>query len=194
MIDYIKGELTEITPAYAVVENNGIGYMINISLVTYSGLQDKKQCKIYIYESIREDAHILFGFLERDERNLFLLLISVSGVGASTARVILSSLSAGELQDAIASGNVSALKNVKGIGLKTAQRIIVDLKDKVGKVGQSSDIPSLVVDNSIKSEAVSALVMLGFQQAASNKTVDKLLAENPALSVEKLIKAALQML
>jgi Holliday junction DNA helicase RuvA len=195
MIEYIKGEIVDLSPTYAVVEAGGIGYMVNISLITYSEMMNQKSMRLYIYESIREDAHTLFGFLSKDERELFLLLISVSGVGASTARMILSSYSASELQDIIASGNVNALKNVKGIGLKSAQRIIVDLKDKVGKVVASGEnIQILSTNNEKREEAVAALVMLGFQQAHSAKAVEKLLRDEPDLVVAKLIKKALQML
>ena len=131
MIEYIKGELTEVTPAYAVVEAHGVGYGMNISLNTYSGIQNKKDVKLYVFESIREDAHVLFGFANRQEREMFLLLITVSGVGANTARMILSAMSPAELCNVIATGNEKLLKTVKGIGLRTAQRIIVDLKDKL---------------------------------------------------------------
>lgn len=193
MIEYIKGELVDLTPTCAIVETNGIGYSINISLVTYSELSGHKQCKLYVYEAIREDAHVLYGFTTQSERTLFLQLISVSGVGANTARMIMSSLSASELQEAIATENSALLKNVKGIGLKTAQRIIIDLRDKVNKstIGTST---SSVLGKSVTSEAVSALVMLGFQQSASQKVVEKLAKDEPAVSLEQLIKKALQML
>ena len=195
MIEYIRGELVELAPTYAVVEANGVGYMMNISLVCYSELSGKSSCKLLVYEAIREDAHVLYGFVSRSERDLFLLLISVSGVGANTARVILSSLSPSELQEAIMTGNVSLLKSVKGIGLKSAERIIVDLKDKVGKLGEVDGLPSVTVqDSGVKNEAVSALIMLGFQQSASSKVVDKLLRGDSGLSVEKIIKEALRML
>lgn len=193
MIEYIKGDLVELTPTSAVVETNGIGYFINISLVTYSELNGHKQCKLYVYEAIREDAYVLYGFTTEEERALFLQLISVSGVGVSTARMIMSSLSAAELQEAIATENSAMLKNVKGIGLKTAQRIIVDLRDKVGKTALTSNIAS-VSSRGVVSEAVSALVMLGFQQSAAQKVVDKLATQNPGLSLEQLVKKALQML
>lgn len=195
MIEYIKGEITDITPAYAVVETYGVGYMVNISLTTYSEIKEQATARLYIYEALREDAHTLYGFLSREERDLFLLLISVSGVGAGTARMILSSFSVAELQEVIATGNANALKNVKGIGLKSAQRIIVDLKDKVGKASAGA-VPTGVAaaQESKKEEAVAALVMLGFQQSQSSKAVDKLLKEDPSLEVAKLIKKALQML
>lgn len=198
MIDYIKGELTEINPAYAVVEAGGIGYDVQITLTTYTAIQQQTSIKLYIYESIREDAHVLYGFLTPGERQLFLLLISVSGIGANTARMIMSSYSAQEIQDMIATGNVRALNSIKGIGSKTAQRIIVDLKDKIVKLGivspgqaANSVAPA---DSAVKEEAVAALVMLGFPAAASQKTVDKILKEQPDIRVELLIKLALKMM
>ena len=193
MIDYIKGEIAEISPAHVSLECGNIGYFVNISLNTYSALADKTSCKLYIYEAIREDAHLLFGFLDKHERQLFLHLISVSGVGANTARMILSSFSAAELEDGIASGNVAMLKSVKGIGAKTAERVIVDLRDKVGKVSES-DILTAKKDSGAKAEAVSALVMLGFNQSAAGKVVTKLANENPTLAVEQIIKQALKLL
>jgi len=193
MFDYIKGEIIELSPAHVVVEAGSIGYHINISLITFSELNGATSAKLFIYEAIREDAHLLFGFLTKEERALFLLLISVSGVGANTARVILSSLSPAELQSAIISGNVSVLKSVKGIGGKTAERIIVDLKDKVMKV-EVSDKSGVVIDNLIKNEAVAALVMLGFAQMPAQKAVSKVLEINPALKIEQVIKQALKLL
>ena len=196
MIEYIKGEITDLTPTYCVLETNGIGYMLNISLVTYQELQGQSATRLYVYENIREDAHVLYGFLTKEERELFLLLISVSGVGAATARMILSSFTAIELQEVIATGNVNAIKSVKGIGLKSAQRIIVDLKDKVQTIG-GSDAPTLNLatgSNENMEEAVAALVALGFQRAASVKVVEKLLKEDAAMSVAKIIKRALAMI
>lgn len=193
MIEYIKGDLVELTPTHAVLDVQGVGYLMHISLVSYGALTDKKSCLLWVYEAIREDAHVLYGFVEKAERALFLLLISVSGVGANTARMILSSLTAEELQIAISSGNVGVLKNVKGIGLKTAQRIMVDLKDKVDKVESSGELADVNVGSETKQEAVSALVMLGFQQSASLKVVEKLLKEDSSMALEKVIKRALQM-
>jgi len=141
MIDYIKGKITELTPTSAIIETGGIGYFTHISLSTYSLLENKDTAQIYVYEAIREDAHLLFGFFTKEEREMFLLLISVSGIGANTARMILSSLSVPELQQAIAQDNATILKNVKGIGLKTAQRLIIDLKDKIGRL--TGDIKSI---------------------------------------------------
>lgn len=196
MIDYIKGEITELTPATVVVETGGIGYCIHISLPTFSALNGLKQTKIFVYEVIREDAHLLFGFMNQSERQLFLLLISVSGIGANTARMIMSSYSAQEIQEMIATGNVTALNAIKGIGTKTAQRIIIDLKDKIMKVAGTNNTGSnaLAINNPIKEEAVSALVMLGFAATASQKAVEQILKNDATLRVEQLIKMALKML
>lgn len=196
MIDYIKGEITNLTPTYCVLETCGMGYMLNISLVTFSELQNLSSARLFVYENIREDAHTLYGFFEEEERNIFLLLISVSGIGANTARMIQSSFSPAELKEAISTGNVNAIKSVKGIGLKSAQRIIVDLKDKVNKSNEGGDLPLIEVaaNNEKIHEAVAALVMLGFQQQASQKTVDKIVKEEPQLEVAKIIKKALSMI
>ncbi|MDR1632706.1 MAG: Holliday junction branch migration protein RuvA [Dysgonamonadaceae bacterium] len=193
MLDYIKGEIAELTPASVVVETGGIGYLAHISLNTYSAIGSLKTCKLFVYESIREDAHQLFGFLEKRERELFLHLISVSGVGANTARMVLSSIAVYELESIITSGNVNALKAVKGIGNKTAERIIIDLKDKV-KISGTTVAASNVVLSEAAREAVSALTMLGFNQLASQKIVNKIYSEKPALNVEDIIKNALKML
>ena len=196
MIDYIKGEITNLTPTYCVLETCGVGYMLNISLVTFSELQNLSSARLFVYENIREDAHTLYGFFEEEERNIFLLLISVSGIGANTARMIQSSFSPAELKEAISTGNVNAIRSVKGIGLKSAQRIIVDLKDKVNKSNEGGDLPLIEVaaNNEKIHEAVAALVMLGFQQQASQKTVDKIVKEEPQLEVAKIIKKALSMI
>ena len=198
MIEYLRGELAEITPALAVIDCNGIGYGIHISLNTYSAIQGKKSVKLYIYEAIREDAHVLFGFSTKQERELFLLLISVSGIGGNTARMILSALSPSELCNVISSGNEKLLKGVKGIGLKTAQRIIVDLKDKIASTGMetiSGSVATLSPANSeVHDEAIAALTMLGFAQAPSQKVVTAILKEEPDLTVEKVIKLALKRL
>lgn len=196
MIDYIKGEIAELTPAYVVLETGGIGYLVHITLPTFSFLGEHTSAKLFIYEAIREDAHVLYGFRLQSERHLFLLLISVSGIGANTARMIMSSYSAEEIQEMIASGNVSALNAIKGIGTKIAQRIIVDLKDKIVKGTGGTEIPGLAASahSAHKEEAVAALVMLGFAAAASQKTVDKIVKEQPALKVEQLIKLALKMM
>lgn len=197
MIDYIKGEIAELTPATVIIETAGVGYCIHISLPTFSVLQGRKEAKLFVYEVIREDAHLLYGFTNQAERQLFLLLISVSGVGANTARMIMSSYSASEIQEMIATGNVTALNAIKGIGAKTAQRIIVDLKDKIMKVaGMESNEQLLFATaaNPVKDEAVSALVMLGFAANASQKVIDSILKKEPTLKVEQLIKLALKML
>ena len=198
MIEYIKGEISDLTPTYCVLETNGIGYMLNISLVTYQELQGQSAARLYVYENIREDAHVLYGFLTKAERELFLLLISVSGVGAATARMILSSFTVAELQEIIATGNVNAIKSVKGIGLKSAQRIIVDLKDKVelGVRGEELGVGNVLLssNNENMEEAVAALVALGFQKAASVKVVEKLMKEDVSMAVGKIVKRALSMM
>lgn len=197
MIDYIKGTIAELNPAVCVIENGGMGYAVNISLTSYQALQGANEVKLFIYESIREDAFVLYGFMTKEEREIFLLLISVSGVGAGTARMILSNFSVDELVSAIAGGNVRAIKEVKGIGAKTAERIIVDLKDKVAKVG-AVDLTSVgtckAARNEKREEAVAALVALGFQQAQSAKIVDRVLKENGDLSVGAIIKISLKAL
>ena len=196
MIDYIKGEITELTPACVVLETAGVGYFIHITLPTFSYLGELTSAKLFVYEAIREDAHVLYGFRLQSERQLFLLLISVSGIGANTARMIMSSYSAQEIQEMIASGNVTALNAIKGIGTKTAQRIIVDLKDKIVKGTGGSEFPDFVTNqhSEQREEAVSALVMLGFASAASQKTVERIIKEQPGLKVEQLIKLALKMM
>lgn len=196
MIEYIKGEIVELTPAQMILECGGIGYELNISLTTYSAFNGKKTGKLFVYEVIREDAHLLFGFAERIERELFLLLTSVSGVGPNTARMILSSLPPKELVEAIASKNEAALTAVKGIGLKTAQRILVDLKNKVKSVEGlvPVDVVAAPSNGAVAEEAVAALVMLGFQKAASQKAVTSILKGSPAMAVEQVIKTALRML
>lgn len=197
MIEYIKGSIAELTPAMAVVDCNGLGYGINISLNTYSAIQGKSSCKLYIYEAIREDAHILYGFFDKQERELFLLLISVSGIGGNTARMILSALSPSELCNVISSENATMLKAVKGIGLKTAQRIIVDLKDKIKTGAVSSDSGlgiTPIMGNPVQEEAVAALTMLGFAPAPSQKVVMAILQEYPDMAVANVIKLALKRL
>lgn len=196
MIEYIKGEIVELTPARMILECGGIGYELNISLTTYSAFNGKTTGKLFVYEVIREDAHLLFGFAERIERELFLLLTSVSGVGPNTARMILSSLPPKELVEAIASKNEAALTAVKGIGLKTAQRILVDLKNKVKSVEGLApvDVVAAPSNGAVAEEAVAALVMLGFQKAASQKAVTSILKGSPAMAVEQVIKTALRML
>ena len=191
MIDYIKGPITRITPAFVVVETGGVGYFLNISLNTFSKLENKTEYKVLVQEVIREDAHLLFGFADEEEREIFRLLISVTGVGASTARMVLSSLHPGEIERAITTSDVNVLKRVKGIGLKTAQRIIVDLRDKVGKSSSASEIFS-ISDNTNREEALSALVMLGFARSAVIKVLDKITREETNLTVEDMIRKALK--
>ena len=199
MIEYLKGEIAELTPAMAVIDCNGVGYAANISLNTYSAIQGKKACKLYIYEAIREDAYALYGFADRQERELFLLLISVSGIGGNTARMILSALSPNELINVIGSENANLLKTVKGIGLKTAQRIIVDLKDKIktGAVASAAGLDAatnMPASTELMDEAVAALTMLGFAQGPSQKVVLAILKEEPSAPVEQVIKLALKRL
>ncbi|MBP8945077.1 MAG: Holliday junction branch migration protein RuvA [Paludibacteraceae bacterium] len=196
MIDYIKGEITELTPAYVVIETGGIGYFINIALPVFSLLSGKNSAKLYIYEVIREDAYLLYGFSTKDERQLFLLLISVSGIGANTARMVMSSYSVEELQGIIASENDSALSSIKGIGTKTAQRIIVDLKDKILKITSNKEnLPAFKDTTSqIKEEAIAALVMLGFSAAVSQKAIDSILKKQSVANVEDLIKQVLKII
>ena len=200
MIEYLKGELAELSPATAVIECNGVGYAANISLNTYSAIQGKGSCKLYIYEAIREDAYILYGFADKQEREIFLLLISVSGIGGNTARMILSALSPSELVNVISTENANLLKTVKGIGLKTAQRIIVDLKDKIKTTGASTSAGGMVTslpsaaNAEVHEEAVAALTMLGFAAAPSQKVVMAILKEEPDAPVEKVIKLALKRL
>ena len=211
MIEYIKGNLADLTPTYAVIEAAGVGYAINIALPSYSALVGKEntETKLFVTEIIREDTHDLFGFFTRGERELFLMLMTVSGIGANTARMIMSAYTAAEIRQIIATGNARALSQVKGLGPKTAQRIIVDLKDKVLKVALGADTQSgsgsfsaadaavqsgAELCSEVKQEAVSALTMLGFAAAASGKVVDKILGAEPDASVEKVIKQALKML
>lgn len=197
MIEYIKGELTELTPALATVEAAGVGYGLNISLNTYTAIQGRKEVRLYVYEAIREDAHVLYGFADKKERELFVLLISVSGVGTNTARMVLSSMSPAELCNSISTGNERLIKTIKGIGLKTAQRIIVDLRDKIVALGIAEEIPAggmiqAPVNNEVKDEAVSALTMLGFSPAPTQKVVVQILQEQPDAPVETVVKLALK--
>lgn len=193
MIDYIRGTVAELNPACVVIECNNIGYSINISLNTYAALERGSEFRILVHEAIREDAHLLFGFADEEERDLFRLLITVSGVGANTARMILSSFKPADLSQAIAEANVNILKSIKGIGLKTAQRIIVDLKDKIGKHAGSGEIIAFS-DNTAREESLSALVMLGFARSSASKAVDTLLKENRSMTVEEIVRRALKLL
>lgn len=201
MIDYIKGELAELTPVQAVVEAYGVGYAMNISLNTYEAIQGKKDVKLYVHESLvtggRDDSYTFFGFASKQERDLYRLLITVSGVGANTARMILSSASPAELANAISTGNERLLKGVKGIGLKTAQRIIVDLKDKILSLGIAQEVSagtdaSSTIPVDVRDEAVAALTMLGFSPAPTAKVVTAILTDDASLTVEQVVKLALK--
>ncbi|WP_319231593.1 Holliday junction branch migration protein RuvA [Draconibacterium orientale] len=193
MYEFIKGNIAEISATHVVVETSGVGYFVHISLNTYSALNGKKEVKVYLHQVVREDAHTLYGFATTTERELFRNLISVNGVGASTANMMLSSLNPDELKAAVTTENVAVLKAVKGIGAKTAQRIIIDLKDKLGKIPDSGQILA-VADNTIRNESLSALVMLGFAKKDAEKTVTKILQEQPDANVESVIKQALKRL
>jgi Holliday junction DNA helicase, RuvA subunit len=197
MYEFIQGKVSGLTPAYAVIQTGGFGYFIHISLNSYSQITNSQKenssagIKLFLHQVVREDAHLLFGFFTEREREIFRHLISVSGIGANTARMMLSSLNPLELQKAIAGGEVNVLKGVKGIGLKTAQRIIIDLKDKIG-MDSSVDENFMLANNTIKEEALSALVTLGFSKSVVEKLVDKLLAIKPDMAVEELIKQTLK--
>ncbi len=198
MIEYLKGTLTDLTPALAIVECHGVGYGVNISLNTFSAIQGKQDVRLWISESIREDAYQLWGFSTKAERELFLLLTSVSGIGASTGRMILSSMTVSELAGIISEGNEKMLKSVKGVGPKAAQRIIVDLRDKIGSLGIDAAAPQMAaapaVNKEVMDEAVAALTMLGFSPAPAHKVVQKILVDEPEAPVERVIKLALKML
>ena len=191
MISHINGRLIEKTPTYAVIECNGVGYKLNISLNTYSKIGTEENCKLFTEFIVREDAQLLYGFTDAAEKRLFQLLISVSGVGPATALLVLSSADAEEIQQAILSGNAAWFKGVKGIGPKSAQRIIIDLKDKISKENISSD-NSFNLDNTVKEESLSALVNLGFNKNQAEKVVLKILKENPTFKLEDIIKQALK--
>lgn len=197
MIDFVTGKLCEISPTRVVVDNNGIGYAMEISLQTYDLLKEKKEAVVYVLSQVnqREGTSIDYGFANKVERELFKLITSVSGIGASSARMILSSLSAGELREAILSENVNTLKSIKGIGLKSAQRMILELKDKIVKgEGASNDLLFASQNNEILEEASSALMMLGFNKANIQKAIQNIIKANPNASVEQIIKSALKML
>jgi Holliday junction DNA helicase RuvA len=193
MYEYIRGKIIECNPAHVVIEAGEIGYFINISLNTYSKINGKKEGLLFLHQTIREDAHLLYGFFDKNERGLFRNLISVNGVGSSTAIMMLSSLSPDEIASAVTTENVAVLKGVKGIGIKTAQRIIIDLKDKLGKLFETDQILPLS-DNTILNESLSALVMLGFGKKEAEKVVTKILKEQPLSTVEGVIKLALKRL
>ena len=191
MITHIRGKLVEKNPTYVVIEANGIGYWLNISLNTFSELPDEEAVFLYTFLSVREDAHTLFGFISKIEREIFKLLISVSGVGPSIARTMISSMTTDEIQHAIASGNVALIQSVKGIGTKTAQRVLVDLKDKISKTYGIDEV-SISESNTNRNEALTALEVLGFNKKQSEKVIDKILLADKTLSVEGIIKTALK--
>lgn len=196
MIEFIQGKIEELTPTQAIIlTSGGVGYDLNISVYTYSAIQGKENTRLYVYEAIREDAYILYGFSSKQERELFLMLVSVPGIGGASARMILSSFSPSELIGIISSGNDSLLKKVKGIGAKTAQRIIVDLHDKIAKTGSDEmhlDLQSGIQTGQVATEAITALVTLGFQQTASQKVVQAILKDTGSLTVEEVIREALK--
>ena len=193
MLEFIKGQINEITPAYVVIENMNNGYFVNISLNTYTLISEKKECMLFIHEIVREDAYMFYGFAEKKEREIFRNLLSVSGVGANTACMMLSSLSPAELQNAIVNGEVNKLKTIKGIGAKSAQRIIIDLKDKLEKERVDEQIGTSE-DNTIKEEALAALVTLGFPKKNVENVLETLIHTEPDLNVEELVKKALKKL
>lgn len=190
MFEYIKGKIDQLSPTNVVLENGDIGYLMHISINTYTQLNQAKEAKLFIHQIIREDAHLFYGFFSREERDIFRLLISVSGIGANTARMILSALSPNETVEAITTGNVVILKGIKGIGAKTAQRVIVDLRDKVGKTAEKSEIFD-ISSNRIKEESLSALATLGFTKSSVTKIVEGIISKNPEISVEELLREAL---
>ncbi len=193
MYEFIRGRIEGLNPAIAVVETGGIGFFINISLNTYIKIKGEKEVYLLLHQVVREDAHILFGFAENRERDLFRNLISVNGVGAGTAIMMLSSLNPDEIAEAVAAGNADLLKTIKGIGIKTAQRIIIDLKDKLGKISGNAQI-LISTDNTLQNESLSALVMLGFTKKDAEKVVAKIIRDNPDATVEGVVKSALKRL
>lgn len=194
MYSFISGKVAERNPAYVVIDNHGVGYLINITLNTYTSVGEQEEVKLYVHLAVREDAHVLYGFYTEEERSLFLQLITVSGVGCNTARLILSSLTVKETVEAIATNNIKMIQGVKGIGAKTAQRIIVDLHDKVSKLNISDGEKTPVMYNTLKEEALSALMVLGFNKTNVEKTLDKLMSQMNNPNVEQLIKEALRLL
>lgn len=197
MIDYISGSVAELTPTRVVIDNSGIGYGIEISLQTYEKMEGCEKAKVYIFESInqRDSTEVMYGFASKDERELFELIIGVSGIGASSARMILSSMSADELREAIVAENVAKIKTIKGIGLKSAQRMVLELKDKIVKgEGASNEVLLQPEKNDAVEEATSALMMLGFTKPNINKAMQSILKSNPNAKVEEIIKIALKML
>ena len=194
MYSFISGKVADKNPAYIIIDNQGIGYLINITLNTFTAIGEQSEVKLYVHLAVREDAHVLYGFYTEEERSLFLQLITVSGVGCNTARLILSSLTVKETIEAISSNNTRAIQSVKGIGAKTAQRIIVDLHDKVAKLNISEGEKTPLGYNTLKEEALSALMILGFSRTSIEKTLDKLLLQMECPNVEQLIKESLRLL
>ncbi len=192
MYEYISGKVAELAPTYAVIEAAGVGYYINISLQTFSSLEHCAEARLYVHFVVREDAQTLYGFAAKEERELFRALISVSGVGGNTARTILSTYSPSELRNIIATENAVLLKNVKGLGLKTAQKIIVELSGKMAVMGQSVSAAPSSAASGIYDEAMAALTMLGFQRAASDKVLKAILKESPSIAVEEAVRQALR--
>lgn len=193
MYEFIEGKISELAPAYTVINCNGIGFYVNISLNTYSAMQEQSNACLYIHQVIKDDSHTLFGFFDKNERIIFRLLISVSGIGSNTARMMLSSLSPLEIETAILSEDIALIKSIKGIGLKTAQRVIIELKDKIGKSNESGEVLP-IANNSIKQEALSALIALGFAKKNIEKTLDKIVKTEPNIKIEDLVKKALKMM
>lgn len=193
MYNYISGKIAEATPSYVVIDNNGIGYLLEISLNTYTQIKDLTEVKLLVHYVVREDAHLLYGFFDEQERSLFRNLINVNGVGVSTARVMLSTLNTQELTNAIVSENVKMVQSIKGIGPKTAQRIVLELHDKL-TIDEQLQTNAVVQSNKNTEEALSALVMLGFVKGQASKVLDKIAADNPTMTVEELIKQALKVL
>ena len=193
MYEYIQVPLIEKNPAYCIIETGGIAYFIQISLSTYSQMGPQTQVKLYLHQVVREDAHLLFGFHSKQEREMFRLLLTVSGIGANTARMMLSSLTSEDIQQAILEGNASLLQSIKGIGTKTAQRVILDLRDRISKEKVAGDLFP-ITDNRLKEEALSALVILGFNKGEADKVIGKILLAEKSLTLEELIKKALKQL
>jgi len=192
MYEYIFGEIVEISPSFAIVDVNHVGFFVNISLTTFEKISESKEAKLFIHQVLREDTNDFFGFADKEEREVFRHLISVSGIGANTARLMLSSLKTQQIIEAIESGDVNAIKSVKGIGAKTAQRVIVDLKDKVGKIKTEDGMPFLSDFNANAEEALSALTMLGFNKKIAEKVIQGILKNNKSASVEELVKQGIK--
>jgi len=194
MFEYIKGHLVELTPTYVVVENNDFGYFINVSVNTSALLKQGQECQLYLHQVVREDAHLLYGFIDKKEREIFRLLISVSGIGPNTARLVLSSVNSNDLAEAVVKNNIALLQSIKGIGSKTAQRIIIELRDKISDMNIEYDQKFSLSDNTLQKDALNALTMLGFSKPAVEKVLNKLFKENNDLTLEEVVKQALNYL